>query len=38
MDDQVQGPIEALVSEEHSLWEREAGGAATDAVGNGSIR
>ena len=29
-DDQLHGRIEDLVSEEHSLWEREAGGEATD--------
>ncbi len=32
MDDaQIHGTIEQLVSEEHELWEREAGGNATDA-------
>jgi hypothetical protein len=32
MDDpQLHGRIEDLVSEEHSLWEREAAGKATDA-------
>jgi hypothetical protein len=30
-DDQIHGRIEDLVSEEHSLWEREAAGQATDA-------
>jgi Protein of unknown function (DUF2630) len=29
-DDQVHGRIEQLVSEEHTLWEREARGEATD--------
>lgn len=29
MDDQLHGRIEELVSEEHSLWEREAAGEAT---------
>lgn len=28
-EDQIHGRIEALVSEEHSLWEREATGEAT---------
>jgi hypothetical protein len=28
---QIHGRIEELVSEEHSLWEREAAGEATDA-------
>ena len=28
---QIHGRIEDLVSEEHSLWEREAAGEATDA-------
>jgi hypothetical protein len=31
MDDQLHGRIEELVSEEHSLWEREAAGEATDS-------
>jgi hypothetical protein len=32
MDDaQIHGTIEQLVAEEHDLWEREAGGSATDA-------
>ena len=31
MDDQLHGRIEDLVSEEHSLWDREAAGEATDA-------
>jgi hypothetical protein len=31
MDDQLHGRIEELVSEEHSLWEREASGEATDS-------
>ena len=32
MDDaQIHGTIEQLVAEEHDLWEREAGGNATDA-------
>jgi hypothetical protein len=32
MDDgQIHGSIEKLVAEEHELWEREAGGNATDA-------
>ena len=32
MDDgQVHGEIERLVAEEHGLWQREAGGAATEA-------
>ena len=31
MDDQLYGRIEELVSEEHSLWEREASGEATDS-------
>jgi hypothetical protein len=30
-EDQIHGRIEDLVSEEHSLWEREAAGEATDA-------
>jgi len=31
MDDrQIQGTIEQLVAEEHELWQREAGGTATD--------
>ena len=30
MDEQLHGRIERLVSEEHSLWEREAAGQATD--------
>ena len=29
-DDRIHGRIEALVSEEHELWEREAAGSATD--------
>ena len=31
MDDQLHGRIEELVSEEHSLWERDASGEATDS-------
>jgi len=32
MDDgQVHGEIERLVAEEHELWQRESGGAATEA-------
>jgi len=32
MDDaQIRGSIEALVSEEHELWQRESEGTATDA-------
>ena len=31
MDDRLHGRIEDLVSEEHSLWERDAAGEATDA-------
>ena len=32
MDDgQIHGQIEALVAEEHELWDREANGSATDA-------
>jgi hypothetical protein len=30
-DSQIHGTIEQLVAEEHSLWEREAAGNATDA-------
>ena len=31
MDDDVHGQIEALVAEEHALWERESKGEASDA-------
>ncbi len=31
MDDDVHGKIEALVTEEHALWERESKGEASDA-------
>jgi hypothetical protein len=31
MDDDVHGKIEALVAEEHELWEREAAGEASEA-------
>jgi uncharacterized protein DUF2630 len=31
MDDDIQGQIEALVTEEHALWERESRGEAGDA-------
>ena len=32
MDDaRIHGSIEQLVAEEHQLWEREAGGTATDS-------
>ena len=30
-DSQVHATIEQLVAEEHELWEREAGGTATDS-------
>lgn len=30
-DDQIHSRIEQLVSEEHELWDREAGGRATEA-------
>ena len=31
MDDDVHGKIEALVAEEHALWERESAGDASEA-------
>ena len=31
MDDDIHGKIEALVAEEHELWERESKGEASDA-------
>jgi hypothetical protein len=30
-DPQIHGAIDRMVEEEHQLWEREAGGQATDA-------
>jgi hypothetical protein len=30
-DPQIHGTIEQLVEEEHALWEREAGGTASDS-------